>query len=122
MGTIAVAKTNIVETRAHHQFCLSFADTKTVATNFSIIGSLGDTGADGGPNGSGKEPRWRIAPVPPKLRDHFWGSVQSLTVLSCYRYLQTNGACLLLAFQYPVEVPGLAIWQFLWQSLLTAVC
>lgn len=91
-------------------------DSKTVTSDFSLSLAPGETHVLMGPNGSGKSSlAYALAGHP--SYEITSGSVQldgvELLPLSPDERA-TQG--LLLAFQYPVEVPGLAIWQFLWQA------
>lgn len=89
---------------------------KAVVRGVSLSIKAGERHVIMGPNGSGK------SSLAYALAGHPAYEVTSGTVKLGKTNLlelspdQRAQAGLLLAFQYPVEVPGLTVWQFLWQA------
>lgn len=89
---------------------------KDVVNGVSLSVNSGEKHVIMGPNGSGKSslanalaghPSYSIISGSVKL-----GKVNLLDLSPDER----TKAGLMLAFQYPIEVPGLTVWQFLWQA------
>lgn len=91
-------------------------EAKLVVSNFALTIQQGECHVLMGPNGSGKSSLAYALAGHPSYRVT-QGTVlldgKDLLALSPDQRAQIG---LLLAFQYPVSVPGLSVWQFLWQA------
>ncbi len=116
-GTISAGMSKLQKTNNFRIDSLSVQiEGKEVVSNFSLIIEPGECHVLMGPNGSGKSSlAYALAGHPSYTVTQ--GSVflesKDLLELSPDQRAQLG---LLLAFQYPVSVPGLSVWQFLWQA------